>query len=142
MKHIKSRNDFVNEASVGYHRTIGFRYSDPNDGFSVSCYYVGDITVEEVESILESVDVKFKNVEVGTEKGTISTKVEEGEGEEVKEVEEEVKVDGQIKFDIFVYSEKEIEKILDDVVKETWVDYNVRLVDVIFREHKHEHKRK
>jgi len=120
-KHIESVNEF-------YHRTLGFKYSEPNLKFTVSCYYFGQISEDQLVSALQSGDIVFDNVSVGSESGEINIQDLEGAPRDIK-------VDGQMKFDLSVYSEREIDTIIDNLSKLLYVNHRVKLVDVSVNEH-------
>ena len=55
MKHIKKLNE--------YQRTVGFRYSQPNEKFSIKLYLDGELTKEQIETSLKEIDVVFNDIE-------------------------------------------------------------------------------
>lgn len=120
MKHIKSINEF-------YHRTAGFRYSEPSLKYSISGYYIGQISEEELVSTLKDSNVTFDSVEVESNPGDIKIQTESGD--------RDVKVDGHVSFDVSVYVEREIDSILDNLSKTLYVNYRVKLIDVAANEH-------
>lgn len=117
MKHIKSINEF-------YHRTMGFRYSEPTLRFSIACYYQGKTNNEMVTSALDGVgQLKFEKVNVVETPGKIKAR-------DIDDSFYDVDIDGTILFDILIYSEREIDKIMEDLTKSLAIDYKVRVVDV------------
>ena len=117
MKHIKSINEF-------YHRTMGFRYSEPALRFSIACYYQGQIDNEGVTSALDGVgQLKFEKVNVVETPGKIKVR-------DMDDSVYDVDINGTIFFDILIYSEREIDKIMEDLTKSLAIDYKVRVVDV------------
>ena len=120
MKYIKSINEF---------RTAGFRYSEPKLGFSISCYYSGEITEEDIENILNKIGVeKYESVSVGTENVTIEYETEEGPVE--------TEVTGQISFDVFLYNEAEIGTLMDEVSRLMFSIFELKTFNYNVREHK------
>jgi hypothetical protein len=129
MKHLKS----INEFSPGYHRTVGFRYSKPEVRFSITSYYVGETSIEDVTKALNSIhELTFESVEVTPESGDIEVDMQSEAGEPSTE---SIKVDGKIHFDILVYNEKEIDQILADFTKTMHIKHQVKIVDVDIKEH-------
>lgn len=119
MKHIKSINEF-------YHRTMGFRYSEPALRFSITCYYQGRITEEQLSQALENIgNLKFEKVEVNhnDSKRTIRD-----------EVEQIVHINGYMDFDILIYNEREIDSIMENLTKSLYIDYKIKVVDVSINE--------
>jgi hypothetical protein len=131
MKHIKSVNEF-------YHRAAGFKYSKPSIKVSIVSYYIAssdDLTVSNVKSVLKYLDILSENISIDEEVETITIPGPIGpDGSSSPEQSEQIDIDGMLKFDIFVYNEKEIDKILDDISKEFYVDYDVRLIDISAKE--------
>lgn len=121
MKHIKTVNEF-------YHRTAGFKYSEPSLRFSISSYYIGKASVEDVSKVLSGIgQVKFENVVVQEDKKSVKVQVESGV--------QDVTVDGFIGFDILVYNEREVDKIIEDFSKSLYIDYGVGIADCTTKEH-------
>jgi len=116
MKHIKKINEFVRTG------TAGFRYSEPIELVDVSFYYIGEITKEQVESVLTHMDLKYDSVEVGNDEITININKPEGP--------EEVKCDGYVKFDIFVYNPKDTNGLIFDFIKKISYKYNIEVIDI------------
>lgn len=128
MKHIDSINEF-------YHRTAGFRYSKPDIGFTITCYYIGSISEAKVKEILEDLDVEYTTVLVERHQEIITVTDPED-----SEKEEDIEVDGEIKVDILIYNEREMEKILDDFTKSLHIDYDVDITDLAIKEHSKKNK--
>lgn len=121
MKHIKSINEF-------YHRTMGFRYSEPALRFSITCYYQGIITEEQLSQALENIgNLKFEKVEVNTNNAKRPIR-------DVDEVVQNVGINGSMDFDILIYNEREIDSIMENLTKSLYIDYKVRVVDVSINE--------
>ena len=95
MKYIKPINEF--------NRTIGFRYSEPKNKFRANLFCSGELDEELLSKLLEHLDVPYENISIVENEGTISFE------------DEDVDFNLQISFDFFVYSEGEIEKIIEDV---------------------------
>jgi hypothetical protein len=93
MKHLQSINE--------YDRTVGFRYSDPTEKFNIKVYINGELTEEEIKNTLNETDVivlgdiRFED--------TPDDYMSDDEDDEVN----------VISFDICVYNEKEIERIIE-----------------------------
>ena len=107
MKHIKKLNE--------YQRTVGFRYSQPKEQFSIKLYLDGELTKEQIETSLKEIDVVFNDIEF------IDIDDEDDAGSEVMTV---------VTFEIKIYNEKELEKILEDFSKIINLDYDVRTLGV------------
>lgn len=114
MKHIKSINEF-------YHRTVGFRYSNPTEKYSVICYYSGNLSKEGITSILNDVGVKYEDIDI-----------EEGQ-EDIKIDGIDTRIDGTVYFDVFVYTDREIDKVLGDIGKNLYTEHNVKVADFTVR---------
>ena len=128
MKRIKLYEEF-------YHRTVGYRYSEPTIRIAVTCYYTGVITLEDVNKILSDINkLTFDTVSVGNTPGSMGVEkpveVQNDEGDESAETtSQEEKFDGEIKFDILVYDDREVDKIMTDFSKTLYLDYDVKIVD-------------
>lgn len=95
MKYIKPINEF--------NRTIGFRYSAPKNKFRTNLFCFGELSQEDVSKLLEHLDIPYENITISKDEGFIS--FEDGDME----------YNLQLSFDFFVYSEMEIEKIMEDL---------------------------
>jgi hypothetical protein len=120
MKYIKSINEF---------RTVGFRYSEPDLGFTLSCYYKGEITEEDISLILDRLGVKGTSINIGGKNGSLELPVGEGQIQEVE-------VDGTITLDIHIYDEKKIEGILDEMSKLMYSIFDTSTYEYNVKEHK------
>lgn len=114
MKHIKSVNEF-------YHRTIGFKYSNPTEKYSLILYYIGNLSVEQVKEVLEDNKITYEDIEVNP--GQEDVKIDGGN----------VMVDGVAYFNLLVYTHKEIDKILNDIERGLYIESNVKVVDFTIR---------
>jgi hypothetical protein len=120
MKHIKSINEF---------RTVGFRYSEPDLGFTISFYYKGEITEDDISAISERLSVKVSSIDIGKEFGEIEIQSPDGEIQEVK-------VDGKISLDLHLYDEKKVELILDEMSKLLYSIFDTSTYEYNIKEHK------
>jgi len=112
MKHIKTINE--------YQRTVGFRYSEPKEGFNIKVYLDGELTEEEVELTLGEIDVAFGDIYFDDVPDDYIP-------------EEECDTLTSLSFDINVYNEKEIERIMEDFSKTIYFDYNVKALEVFIK---------
>jgi hypothetical protein len=113
MKYIKSINE--------YSRTIGFRYSKPRESFHAILFYVGKLDENSFESVLDDIDVTYESLSVRKDENIIEVKVDDKI--------EEVVTDGVIEFDLFVYNEKELFNIFENIIKICDVEFNVQISD-------------
>ena len=120
MKHIKSINEF---------RTVGFRYSEPDLGFTISFYYKGEITEDDISAISERLSVKVSSIEIGKEFGEIEIQSPDGEIQELQ-------VDGNISLDLHLYDEKKVELILDEMSKLLYSIFDTATYEYNIKEHK------
>jgi hypothetical protein len=120
MKHIKKLNE--------YQRTVGFRYSQPNEKFNIKVYLDSELKKEEIETSLNEIDVIFGNI-----------KFEDVPEDYVTQEENEVVV-SVVTFELSIFNEKELEKILEDFSKIINLDYGVRVLE-FFIKPKRESKR-
>lgn len=114
MKHIKSINEF-------YHRTVGFRYSKPTEKYSVICYYLGELSEASMKNVLDDNQIPYEDLVIEPGKSDIKT------------ANGDIKVDGAAYFDILVYTNKEIDKILTDIESNLYTEDDVRVVDFSIR---------
>ncbi len=121
MKHILPINEF-------YHRTMGFRYSDPTMAFKVKSSFKGTLTKDEVLKSLDSIfKLKYEFISLNDEAGIITISDADGTNYDVK-------IDGNIEFEIIVYSEKEVEKIIELFNKEIQLSTKAEIVENRFSE--------
>jgi|SaaInlV_165m_DNA_1040744.scaffolds.fasta_scaffold06438_4 hypothetical protein len=120
MKHIKHINEY---------RTVGFRYSEPDLGFTISFYYKGEITEDDISAIAERLGVKVSSINIGKEFGEIEIESPDGD---VKELE----VDGNISLDFHLYDEKKIDAILDEMSKLMYSIFTTSTYEYNIKEHK------
>ena len=113
MKYIKSINE--------YSRTVGFRYSKPRESFHAILFFVGKLDENSFQSILDSIDVTYESLIVKQEEDIIEVQI----GEEVKEV----VIDGKVEFDLFIYNEKELFTIFENILRICDVEFNVQISD-------------
>jgi hypothetical protein len=113
MKYIKSINE--------YSRTVGFRYSKPRESFHAILFFVGKLDENSFQSVLNNIDVTYESLSVRYEEDIIEVRV----GDEIKEV----VIDGVIEFDLFVYNEKELFSIFENIIKICDVEFNVQISD-------------
>jgi len=120
MKHIKHINEY---------RTVGFRYSEPDLGFTISFYYKGEITEDDISAIAERLSVKVSSIKIGKEFGEIEIESPDGDVEELE-------VDGNITLDIHLYDEKKLELILDEMSKLLYSIFDTSTYEYNIKEHK------
>ena len=134
MKHIKTINE--------YQRTVGFRYSEPREKFSVKLYLDKEISKEIIEDVLKEVDVVFKNLtieKIGDSEAITDNfsniDFEESPEESPEEKDNLVIPTTVVSFDMFVYNEKEIDRIIEDISKLLYIDNEVAIVgtDIKFK---------
>jgi hypothetical protein len=120
MKHIKHINEY---------RTVGFRYSEPDLGFTISFYYKGEITEDDISAIAERLSVKVSSIKIGKKFGEIEIESPDGDVEELE-------VDGNISLDIHLYDEKKLELILDEMSKLLYSIFDTSTYEYNIKEHK------
>jgi len=113
MKYIKSINE--------YSRTVGFRYSKPRESFHAVLFFVGKLDENSFQSVLDSIDVTYESLSVRQEEDIIEVQV----GDEI----EEVVTDGKIEFDLFIYNEKELFSIFQDILRICDTEFDVQISD-------------
>ncbi len=114
MKHIKPINEFT--------RTIGFRYSEPAIGYRAILFCVGKLSKNSFLQLLNFSEIKNEKVKISKEENKVNT--EEGE----------IETDLVIEFDFFVYSEQELERIVEDVRNGLQREFNVQTFDFLLKE--------
>lgn len=135
MKHLKLYEEF-------YHRTMGFRYSKPSLRYSVISYCSGDkISEKDINDLLSEIDVTHENLYMNEEEATghepEETKIvkdEEGEDKEVENPNAGIVPDYVIGFDLLVYNDREVDKIINDFTRAMYLDHGIKIVDVAIRE--------
>jgi len=95
MKYINTINEFT--------RTIGFRYSKPSIKYKATLFCTGELKEDSLKELLDYIQVPFENVKIFNEETTIDI-----EGHEVE-------TNLIVEFEFFVYSEQEIEKIVEEI---------------------------
>ena len=108
---------------------MGFRYSEPDLGFTISFYYKGEITEDDISAIAERLGVKVSSINIGKEFGEIEIESPDGD---VKELE----VDGNISLDFHLYDEKKIDAILDEMSKLMYSIFTTSTYEYNIKEHK------
>jgi len=110
MNYIKSINEF--------NRTIGFRYSEPTVKFNLTLLCVGELNEDSLIKLLDYIQVPFENIEIKNEVNTVEL--------ENEDIESNLKV----KFDFFVYSEQEIEKIVEEVREGLFREFDIDTITI------------
>jgi len=113
MKYIKSINE--------YSRTVGFRYSKPRESFHAVLFFVGKLDENSFQSVLDSIDVTYESLSVRQEEDIIEVRV----GDEIKEV----VIDGKVEVDLFIYNEKELFTIFEDILRICDTEFDVQISD-------------
>jgi hypothetical protein len=114
MKHLQTINEYT--------RTVGFRYSDPSIKINAMLLCNADsITEDQISKALEYEKVKFENIQI-----------EEGENF-IDADDEEVVSNYVVKFDFYVYNEKEIEAIIDNIRSLLIREYEIQVPDFLFK---------
>ena len=121
MKHIKSINEF---------RTIGFKYSEPKLGFTISFDYNGEVSEEDISDILNNMDIKFTNIDINENKKRISI-----EGRNID-------LNGSIKIDINIYNEKDLSEMIKEISRSLYSIFDVSTINHNVKEHKSNLKQK
>jgi len=119
MKHLKSINE--------YHRTVGFRYSEPKESYIVSILCRGnDIISYNINNCLAKVtDLKFKPDE---------TKIQKFEEPMMVELKDGMfQVNAVVDITITVYNDKEINAIVEELDRKLDF-YNIQVVDFKYKE--------
>lgn len=114
MKYIKLINEFT--------RTIGFRYSEPTIGYKAILFCIGKVNKNSFLQLLDFLDLKTEKVKVSKEQNKVE--VEDGE----------LETNLLIEFDFFVYSEQELEKIVQDIRDGLNREFNVQTFDFLLKE--------
>ncbi len=110
MKHIKTINE--------YQRTVGFRYSEPKEKFNIKIYLDNQLSKEEIELALNESDVIFSDIKF------------EDTPDDISSDDQMISV---ISFDVNVYNEKELERIVEDFSKIIHLDYGVKTLEVFIK---------
>lgn len=120
MRYIKSINEF---------RTVGFRYSEPDLGFTISFFYKGGITEDDMLAIADRLSIKVSSINIGKEFGELEIQTPDGDVQAVQ-------VDGNISLDIYLYDEKKLELILDEMSKLLYSIFDTATYDYNIKEHR------
>ena len=100
---------------------VGFRYSKPRESFHAVLFFVGKLDENSFQSVLDSIDVTYESLSVRQEEDIIEVQV----GDEI----EEVVTDGKIEFDLFIYNEKELFSIFQDILRICDTEFDVQISD-------------
>lgn len=92
LKHLKSINEY---------RTMGFRYSDPTDKFDIALLYQGELDQSILEEVLKDYRIDFESIEINDKK----VETENGIS------------DGYVVISVLVYTDKEINDVVDTIIK-------------------------
>ena len=114
MKYIKPINEF--------NRTIGFRYSTPQNKFKVIFYCFGELDSDSLAKLLSYLDIPYENISINEKEGHIS--FEDGDAE----------FNLEVSYDFSVYSDQEIEKIIEDVRIGLNREFNVETIQFSIKE--------
>jgi hypothetical protein len=114
MKYIKPINEF--------NRTIGFRYSEPTNKFRTILYCFGELDQESLSNLLEHLDIPYENISIVNNEGVVS--FDDGDSE----------FNLQVSFDFSVYSEQEIEKIMEEVRHGLSREFDVETIQFTIKE--------
>ncbi len=114
MKYINTVNEF--------NRTIGFRYSKPSLKYHAVLFCIGELDNKSFEDLLNFIEVPFEELKIFKEKTTIDL-----EGHEIE-------TDLIIEFNFFVYSEQEIEKIIEEVRLGLTREFEVHAIDFLTKQ--------
>ena len=115
MKHLQTINE--------YQRTVGFRYSQPNESYNIDILCKGeDITVDKINLGLSKVSELVYNPE--------SIEVTMLDEESIVELPDgPVEVDAVVHFNINVYNDKEIFAIVDELGRKLSSAFNIEVLD-------------
>lgn len=106
-----------------YKRTIGFRYSEPKVKIGVLCCVLGSPKKALVKDVLDNIDAKY-------EESSIKIKSPEN----VDNLPSKVECDKVIVFDLLVYTEREVEGIMEDFSKAMFKK-EIPIVDALTKEY-------
>lgn len=114
MKYIKAINEF--------NRTIGFRYSEPTIGYKAILFCNGKISKSSFLHLLDFLEIKNEKVKVSKQENKFQLE------------NEDINTNLTIEFDFFVYSEQELEKIVEDVRSSLQREFDVQTFDFLLKE--------
>lgn len=114
MKYIKLINEF--------NRTIGFRYSEPTIGYKAILYCVGRISKNSFIQLLNFLEIKTEKIKITRQENTL----------EIEDL--DVKTNLVIEFDFNVYSDQELDKIIEDIRSGLNREFNVQVFDFLLKE--------
>lgn len=114
MKHLKSINE--------YHRTVGFRYSEPKEKYTVSLLCAGqDITKEKINLGLSKVST------LTYDENSIEVNLLD-EGTMANSPEGPISIDAVVTFNLTVYNDKEIYGIVDELGHKL-IQFDIEILD-------------
>lgn len=117
MKHLK----YINEI---YHRTVGFRYSEPVEKFDIHCFFIGDLEQDSLQKVFNYNKIKAGGIEISNN------------NEMVKIGDVSVQVSGRVKFQIYIYDDRELDHILNSIITLLYSDFDVELVNINYKKAK------
>lgn len=108
MKYINTINEFT--------RTIGFRYSKPSIKYKATLFCSGELTEDSLKELLNYIQVPFENVKISNEETTIDISGHEDKFGLANSGDDNIiETNLIVEFEFFVYSEQEIEKIVEEI---------------------------
>lgn len=105
-----------------YKRTIGFKYSEPKVKIGILCCVLGSPKKALVKEVLDDIDAKY-------EESSIKIKSPEN-----VDLPQNVDCDKVIMFDLLVYTEREVEGIIEDFSKAMFKK-KVSIIDALTKEY-------
>lgn len=114
MKHIQTINEF--------NRTIGFKYSKPNIKYKAVLFCVGQLDGESLKELLDYIELTHEDIKIYNEETTINIE------------DTEIQTNLIVEFDFFVYSESEIEKIIEEIRIGLNREFNVQTFDFLIKQ--------
>lgn len=117
MKYLKSINEI-------YHRTLGFRYSEPEEKFDIDCFFIGDLDKETLQKVLRYNRIKTGELEISNKK------------EVVRIGDSSIEIWGKVKFQIYTYDDRELDHILQSIVTLLYSDFKIELVNINYKKAK------
>jgi hypothetical protein len=117
MKYLKSINEI-------YHRTLGFRYSEPGGKFDIHCFFIGDLDSETLQKVLRYNRIKTGELEISNR------------NEVVRIGDSNIEVSGTVKFQIYTYDDRELDHILQSIVTSLYSDFGIELVNINYKKAK------
>jgi len=117
MKYLKSINEI-------YHRTLGFRYSDPVEKFDIHSFFIGDLDRETLQKVLRYNRVKTGELEISNRR------------EVVRIGDSSIEIWGTVKFQVYTYDDRELDHILQSIINSLFSDFGVELVNINYKKAK------